>query len=193
MLEEYEGSRAEFMKMLAEQDALPAYIVRANRVAQIWDDLLETCGQTYDEMLDMPRMRLGQLSAILNADWHSISNEFQQPDSANQLKRLAEDWNPQLRMDLPSSTSPRKRRAAIEDLVYSFERFNRRWQDHVEGIGLNEINFQRQQYNDYFLVEKAAALGSDKLAEMGFERLPECRKSDIFRKFPLLFVPLPND
>ena len=73
MLEDFEGSRTEFMKMLAEQDAPPAYIQRAQRVEQIWNELLNQCRQEFAERLEMPRVRLAQLAALIDHNWSTLA------------------------------------------------------------------------------------------------------------------------
>ena len=188
MLEDYEGSQAELMKMLAEQNATPAYILRAQTVEGMWRDLLSECAVHRHELLEMPRLRIGQLSALINGHWQQLS-AFVDAKFAAKLQALHQSWDPQLRMELSPTTSPRKIRNALGDLVTSFERFNIRWTKHVHELSLTEINYQRQQYNDYYLVEKAAALGSDKLAEHGFSRLNPATADDILAVHPLLVLP----
>ena len=177
--------------MLAEQDALPAYIMRANRVASAWQGILSNCFSARNEMLELPRLRLGQLAALVDRKFALLSPFVLEHHAASaQLERMHQEWAPKLRMELHPTNSPRKILAALSDLIASFERFNRRWESYVDGLSFETVNYERQQYNDYFLVEKAAALGSDRLAEMGFERLRMCGRDDVLAHFPRLFVPV---
>lgn len=187
-MSEYEGSRTEFLKMLAEQDSPPAYLMRAERVESVWQGVLDECRKQQYELLEMPRTRLAQLADLITLRFATldcyVGNEM-----AAYLAQLHQAWQPQLRVPLPATNQPSKICRAVKDLKASFLRFNRRWEAHVAKVDLSQVNYERDQYNDYYLVEKAAALGSDRLAEMGFERLAVCTHDDILTEFPTLRVP----
>ncbi len=188
MLEDYEGSQSELMKMLAEQNATPAYILRAQRVEGLWRALLTECEQHRNELLEMPRLRLAQVSAHVDGHWQQLS-AFIDTQSVCRLETLFQRWQPKLRVAIAPTKSPRKIRQALDDLTVSFERFNKRWTKYVGELGLSEINYQRTQYNDYYLVEKSAALGSDKLAEHGFRRLSPVNEQEILAVHGCLPIP----
>ncbi len=188
MTEEYEGSRTEFMKMLAEHDSPPAFVLRAQRVQSVWQNLLSECRKQRAELTDMPRTRLAQLAHLIDHDWPQLT-AYMPNDHAEFLKSLHGQWAPTLRGELLPTTSRRKIQKGIDELKSSFERFNRRWTECVSKTSLDRVNYEREQYNDYYLVEKAAALGSDKMAEMGFERLQLRTHDDILQELPLLLVP----
>jgi len=189
MLEDFEGSRTEFMKMLAEQDAPPAYIQRAQRVEQIWNELLNQCRQEFAERLEMPRVRLAQLAALIDHNWSTLAVYLLDDDAPPYLETLHAEWKPKLRLPLEATTSQRRITASLKDLIRSFERLNSRWESFLSTVDLADVNYERQQYNDYYLVEKAAALGSDKLAEMGFQRLAPATEEDLRQQLPALRVP----
>ncbi len=189
MLEDYEGSRAEFMKMLAEQDGPPAYVLRGQRVEQVWNELLQQCRRDREELLDMPRTRLAQVAALIDQRWSALEAFVANDHAAEYYGGLFAEWQPELRVQLDATTSDRKIRASLRELAKSFERFNTRWEKHVSKVSLSHVNFERDQYNDYYLVEKSAALGSDRIAEMGFERLKPCTHDDIRKEIPALVVP----
>ena len=184
-MEDYEGSRTEFMKMLAEHDSPPAYIVRAQRVEAVWLALLEACRQDREELLELPRMRLAQIAALVDRRWEALAS-YLHNNGADYLRELHQNWQPTLRSQLAPSTAPGRIRRALSDLRASFARCNRRWEQYVANVNLNEVNYERDQYNDYYLVEKSAALGSDRLAEMGFERLSPLVIDDVLAEIPLL-------
>lgn len=186
MLEDYEGSRAEFMKMLAEHGSPPAYLVRAQRVEQVWQTLLNDCRKRQAELLSMPRTRLAQVAELIGHQWEKLAGYVSAPSQAAYLEQLHAEWKPTLRSLVQPTTSQRKIRAALWDLRSSFLRFNRRWENVIAEVDLGQVNYERSEYNDYYLVEKSAALGSDKLAEMGFERLRERTTEDLFAEIPLL-------
>ena len=64
-MDDYEGSRAEFMKMLAEHDGPPAYILRAQRVEQAWESLIRKCQNDQRELLPVAD-RNGNLVGVMN-------------------------------------------------------------------------------------------------------------------------------
>ena len=188
-MDEYEGSRAEFMKMLAEHDGPPAYILRAQRVEQAWESLIRKCQNDQRELLEMPRTRLAQVAALIDHDWTKVDAFVEENEFGPYLRGLHADWHPELRIQIDATTSLRKIRASLRDLANSFSRFNRRWDKRLSEINLEHVNYERREYNNYYLVEKAAALGSDKLAEMGFEPLVECTLDDVRNSVPLLRIP----
>ena len=192
MIEDFEGSRTEFMKMLAEHDAPPAYVLRAQRVEQVCVSLLKHCHTVRHEMLELVATRLGMLAMQIDQHWDVLLTHVQNPEVVPKLEALHEDLQPKVRVPLEPTTSARRIRSALKDLIGSLERFNRRWQKFVDGVDLSTVNYERQQYNDCYLVEKSAALGSDKLAEMGFERLEDCTTVDILAELPCIEVPVLN-
>lgn len=188
MIEDYEGSRNEFLRMLAENDSPPAYVLRAQRVESVWQNLIAEAHKEYAKLQDMPRTRLAQLAHLIDHNWATLT-AYVATEDADALERLHDDWQPKLLGELLPTTSRRQIQRSINDLRSSFERFNRRWQQKVDKLDLEPVNYQREQYNDYYLVEKAAALGSDKLAEMGFQRLELANQADILAEVPLLVIP----
>lgn len=189
MIEDFEGSRTEFMKMLAEHDAPPAYIQRAQRVEQIWNEIVNQFRRDVAEWLEMPRVRLAQLAALIGHDWSSLTTYLLEDDAPKYLEDLHDQWKPTLRLPLEATTSQRRIVSSLKDLIRSFERLNARREAHLGNVDLAEVNYERQQFNDYYLVEKAAALGSDKLAEMGFQRLAPATHDDLRQQVPALRIP----
>ena len=185
MLEDYEGSRTEFMNMLAEQDHPPAYIMRAQRVEDAWQSLLRECRSHRDELLEMPKMRVGKLAQMIDSRWATL-DAFVSASRASYLQQLYEQWQPQLRAPVTFTNSSWKIRSALNEVRTSFERFNRRWEAYVRTVNLTDANYARIEYNNYYVVEKSAALGSDRLAEMGFEPLSPLAHDDILVAIPLL-------
>ena len=189
MLEDFEGSRTEFMKMLAEHDGPPAYVLRAQRVEEAWLNLVRSCEKEKHGLLEMSRTRLAQLGGLLGNRWEAVSCHVRNEGYDEYLSDLFEQWQPKLRLPLEKTDSLRKHRSALKDLGQSFERFNRRWAQFMEKLALDNVNYERSEYNDYYLVEKSAAMGSDRLAEMGFEKLPMCTHADVLEVVPALIEP----
>ncbi len=83
-------------------------------------------------------------------------------------------------------------RTIARDLIVSVERFNqRRWSEHLEGLDLNPINRQVDNYNRYYVLEKECSLGSAKLAARNF--VPKdlhVSLDDLRSELPMLPVPV---
>ena len=189
MLEDYEGSRTEFMKMLAEHDGPPAYVLRAQRVEEAWESLVRRCQKERAELLDMCKTRLAQLGALVDHRWEAVQGLVRNDRYDLYLSQRFDEWQPKLRVPLEATDSLRKIRAAMKELATSFERFNRRWETYLGNLILDHVNHERSEYNNYYLVEKSAALGSDRLAEMGFEPLELCTIDDVIEAVPYLQEP----
>jgi len=189
MLEDFEGSRTEFMKMLAEHDGPPAYVLRAQRVEEAWLNLVRRCEKEKHGMLEMSRTRIAQLGALVGHRWEAVSCHVRNEGYDKYLSELFGQWQPKLRLPLEQTDSLRKHRAALKELAQSFARFNRRWTEFLENVVIDNVNHERSEYNEYYLVEKSAAMGSDRIAEMGFEKLPMCTHADLFEAVPALIEP----
>ena len=189
MLEDYEGSRAEFMKLLAEREEPPAFVQRAQRVEAAWEWLVRQCSRQRHELLEMPRMRLATVAAVIGQQWTSLSCCVGVRDDIDYLRELHEQWQPKLRVQISPASAPRKIHATVRDLCESFKRFNRRWEAQVAEVNLAGVNYERQAYNEFYIVEKAAALGSERLASHGFEPLTDKTAEDLMGELPSLRIP----
>ena len=112
MLEDYEGSRAEFMKLLAEREEPPAFVQRAQRVEAAWDWLVRQCSLQRQELLEMPRMRLATVAAVIGQQWTSLSCCVGVRDDIDYLRELHEQWQPQLRVQIPATPNSRSARSS---------------------------------------------------------------------------------
>jgi hypothetical protein len=77
----------------------------------------------------------------------------------------------------------------LRELVSSLERFNTRWQPYIEQVDCRTINELREGYNRYYVLEKACALRSDRLARIGFEPMAPLTVEELAGQLPLLSVP----
>ena len=84
MIDDFEGSRTEFMELLAAQDELPAYILRAQRVEEVWESLVRRCEQEKRKLLELPRIRLAQVAALVDRKWELLPDQRQLRASAVQ-------------------------------------------------------------------------------------------------------------
>lgn len=193
---EREGSRREFLEVLGEYDT-PAYIQRGFRTEGALRDLMAKCHEKRDSLLEFCQLRVAQLAALIGQDWSIVDEHatISEPidktlgNAGSYLKELDEEWQYELRVDVRRSESANAIRRSIKEVASSFESFNKKWERFLEGLDLSEINRIRQDYNDYYVCEKAAALQSERLAAHGFERLQPLALDDIRNRIPSLSVP----
>jgi len=176
-----------FQQVMAGFDA-PAYIRRARRVEEAWNNLLERCRHKRAHLLEMPRLRLARFFK-LTASWSPIPEDICLPEDLSYLEELHREWKPQLRSVVRPARTASEIHQALADLARSFERFNRRWIEFVIEIDFAHVNELRDGYNRFYVLEKECALFSSRIAREGFVPLPAARLSDILEAFPLLKIP----
>lgn len=188
---EREGSRREFLEVLGEYDT-PAYIQRGFRTEGALRDFMEKCQQQRDSLLEFCRLRVAQLAALIGEQW-SVVDEHATLDSdvtaSSYLSSLHNIWQHELRVEIRRTNSGKAIGRSLREVATSFESFNTKWERWLAGLDFSEINRVRQDYNDYYVCEKAAALQSERLAAHGFENLPPIGVKDVRDKMPLLSVP----
>jgi hypothetical protein len=176
-----------YQQFLAQYDA-PAYVRRARQVQEAFDLLLNRCQRQRDEWLYMSRLRFGTLRELAG-DWAQLRPWLADEDQVSILEHLQALLDPQLRLPVARTLSPRVLRHALYELKDSLEHFNRRWQRFLSTVDLTEVNALREDYNRYFLLEKECALRSPRLARQGFSRLEPLTPGELAALLPLLQVP----
>lgn len=179
-----------FQQVTAQFDA-PAFVRRARSVDDAWQRLVVRCETKRDELLRLPRLRLGVVLATAG-DWSRVGGLLADPAGVHDLQELFTLWQPQLRARVDRANSLRPLAQALAQLCDSFERFNRKWSEFVTGIDLRDINNVRANYNKYYVLEKECSLRSAVLARQGFRALAALSSQDLFAEFPLLIVPRPG-
>jgi hypothetical protein len=185
----FKGNDAEVrlgMQVAAQYDA-PAYIRRARRVEDAYEELLDRCRRQRAEWLFGVRLHLGALRAGAG-DWEGLRPLLADAGQVAALERLhAEAGDPEHPMDGPAG--PRGLRRELRALAHSVERFNRRWRAFVDELDLTEINALRDGYNRYYLLEKECAVGSARLDPRAFRRLGPVTAAEVLDRLPPLPVP----
>ena len=181
--------RREMLQLLSQYDA-PAYARRARGVELAEERLLDRCRQQREEWLDMVRLRLATLYSLAGT-WSALTPWLDE-EQLDQLQEMHTTLKPRLRVPVPATQSARQLRDALEDLIGSLERFNRRWLAFLAGLDVSLINQLREGYNRYYVLEKECALRNSHLARHGFQPLPPLTLEDITKWFPPLFVPRPR-
>jgi hypothetical protein len=174
-------------RFLAQYDA-PAYVRRARRVQDAFEELLGRCNRQREEWLRMVRIRLGLLKARAG-DWSRLAPWLAEDAETETLRRLDAELNPRLRYPVGRTESGRVLRRALGELCDSIERFNQRWREFLPVVDLGPLNALRDGYNRYFLLEKECAVRSLRLARQGFRPLPPVTVDDLTALLPLLPVP----
>jgi hypothetical protein len=180
-----QSSRSEFMKLLAELGEEPAFLVRARAPQIALDSLLNACRAKRDEMLEWPKFHLSVLAEQIGGHWARLGSLLAVAESVTMLEAL----HAHMPRDKPVQPIwPKSDKAALHRFLESAERFNRNWQDYLDGLDLEGVNKPRREFNQYYVLEKACALGSERVAE-GFEPLPMIDRAYLHQRFPLLVVP----
>jgi hypothetical protein len=177
------GIDAEIKELLGLFD-VPAFARRGQDLEYSLARLRLRSRQVRRGMLDMVRLRLRQ--------WASLA-DGPRADSLVFAASIAGLW-PLAEAEPPKwaarTASPRKLRGVARDLIASAERFNRRWLDHLDGLNLDPINRQVDDYNRYYLLEKECSLGSAKLAARHFVPKTHVTLDDLRLELPPLPVPV---
>jgi hypothetical protein len=174
-------------QFLAHYDA-PAYIRRARRVQDLYEQLLARCRAQRDEWLVVLRVELGLLRARAG-DWAALAPWLVDNAQFAVLQQLTELLQPRLRVVVKPTRSARGLRRGLHALVALVERFNRRWLAYLADVDLAEINAERAAYNRYYLLEKECAMRSARLAREGFRRLEPLDMQTLAVALPPLPVP----
>ena len=182
---DFEGSRTEFLKLLAEFGEEPSFIARARAPQIALESLLQACEAKRDEMLKWPKHHLSALANQIGGQWSRLGCLLEVPESARLLETM--------HAMMPESNAARTRRlwsdrAALCRFLESAERFNRNWKTYLDSLDLECVNKPRRDYNEFYVVEKTCAFGNEKVAE-GFQPLEMIEREDLFQRFPLLTLP----
>jgi len=184
---DYEGSRSEFLKLLAKLGEEPAFIERARAPQAALDALLHTCEAKRGEMLKWPRFHLSVLAHQIHHDWSRLSSLFAVPESVAMLEAL----HASMHISSPVQANWfESDSAALRRFWESAERFNRSWRAYIDGLDLEPVNKPRRDFNQFYVLEKACAFGSEGVAE-GFEPLGMIDSVYLYERFPLLMLPSP--
>jgi hypothetical protein len=182
---DYEGSRSELLKLLAEFGEEPAFIARGRAPQIALDALLQACAAKREEMLRWPRFHLAVLAQQVGGDWSRLGPLLAVPGSVDVLAAL----HASMAAKYPAvQTSLASDNAALVRFLESAERFNRHWRAYLDGMDLEAVNKPRRDFNQFYLLEKDCAFGGEKVAE-GFEPLALIDREYFYKRFPSLKIP----
>ena len=184
-----EGSRREFLEFAAQFDT-PAFIKRARRTEEAVAQIIAYCRDRRNVLLEIPAMRLATVGALVAYGWPSLVAYLQDDSAADYLDSLYDEWKPHLRVRIQVTDSPRKIRRALRELATSFENFNRKWELFTRELDLTDVNQAREDYNNYYVWEKACAFDSEEIGRHGFQELPPFTLDAVIKELPYLHVPV---
>jgi hypothetical protein len=182
------GDENHVLRQFLSQYAAPAYVRRARRVEEAYDDLVNRCRRQREENLRLVRSRLAVLGALAG-DWAALRPWLADEGQVEILRALQAALKPPPPADTWRTSSPRLLRRGLRELIDSIVSFDRRWQMALEETDLTEVNALREGYNRYYLLEKECAVRSARLARQGFRRLEPVTLEELAALLPPLPVP----
>ena len=182
---DYEGSRNEFLKLLAEFGEEPAFIARAKAPQVALESLLHHCDAKREEMLEWPYRQLSNMAQHIGGNWLHIAHLLAQPECVDELEAL--------HAQVPSNGSAHSgwfatNKSCLRQYLESAGRFNRRWRVFLAGIEYESVNKPRRDYNRYYPLEKALAFGNERVCD-DFQPLVMIDVEFLECRFPSLPIP----
>jgi hypothetical protein len=182
---DYEGSRGEFLKILAEFGEEPAFIARGLAPQIALDEFVRSCRTQRDEMLEWPKRHYANLYCRVGGDWIRLARNFASDEEIGKLKIL----HGELVSDRPiSSNIFQTNGSALRQFLQSAHKFNKNWTALLNHVSLDPVNKPRQDYNEFYLVEKGCAFDRV-LNENDFVLLKMINRDLLWQTFPLLNLP----
>lgn len=182
---DFEGSRSEFLRILAEMGEEPAFINRSKAPETALKALLKSSEVDYDELLKWPRRHFASFVARVAGDWARVQRWLAGPEEIQHFVTLESLLSPKEQQKLPLFATDR---GLLKQFLDSAIRFNESWLSFANGPGLEHVNQLRDNYNRFYPMEKACAFGNDRVVE-GFEELPLLDSRFLLERFPLLTLP----
>jgi hypothetical protein len=180
--------RDKVVQQVVGQSLGVAFARRGRDVQIAFDALVETCRGRREEWLTFVRLSVGNLFALAGTAT-ALRAILDDATPLQTLEKLRDDLQPCLRAPPNPTSTHRMLRRALAETRDAIERFNRRWRIFVAKLDLSHVNALRERYNRYYLLEKECALGSSRVASIGFQKLPPLQPEDILALMPTLPVP----
>jgi hypothetical protein len=182
---DYEGSRNEFLKLLAEFGEEPAFVARAKTAPLAIESLLHNCSAKREEMMEWPYRRLANLAQCIGGNWQRIAPLFAKPESVAELQALHAHMSFK---GAAYSSWPATKEGSLRQYLDSAKRFNRAWHAYLAGIHYESVNKPLRDYNQYYPLETACAFGNEMLGD-GFQPLAMIDIAFLECRFPYLPIP----
>lgn len=182
---DYDGSRGEFLKILAEFGEEPAFIARGLAPQIALDEFVRSCRTHRDEMLVWPKRHYAELDCRVGGEWIRLERSFASKGEIGKLELLHDE----LSSDRPSSSNVfQTNGSALRQFIQSAHKFNKNWTAFLDNISLDPVNKPRRAYNEFYLIEKGCAF--DRVTnENDFVPLEMIKRNYLWQNFPLLDIP----
>ncbi|MFO0865102.1 MAG: hypothetical protein U0744_10705 [Gemmataceae bacterium] len=178
------GDRRSAQQLIVSYGGM-AFTRRGQRTEQALQLVVERLRLQREEMLDMVRLRLATVVALIGGEWTRLEAFLSAAEIAS-LQHAETELHPRLRAPLDPVQRDRPIRVALGELQESIARFNRRWMEVLVQTDLSDVNRTRDEYNRHYLIEKECAIGSALLAKREFQRLEPLSAKDLQSIVPLL-------
>jgi hypothetical protein len=180
-----EGSRSEFLKLLASFGEEPAFLARARAPETALQQLHAACQSARTELLRWPKFYLAALASQIDGDWPRLGKLLVAPDSVRLLSDLLASMPNAAPAQTPRFTSDH---TALRRFLQSAERFNRKWQAHLDGLNLEPVNQPRREYNQFYAMELDCAFDRQ-ITSADVPHLDMIDARYLHARYPLLRLP----
>jgi hypothetical protein len=185
LMSDYEGSRDEFLRLLAEFGEEPAFLARARAPEIALEALMRDCNAHREQLLEGPRVHLSALATQVSGNWGRLATLLAEPDEAGLLEELHTQLNARKSVRPDWLTTDK---ILLRRFHESAQRFNRSWQNYLHHLDLEPVNQPRREYNEFYVLEKACAFLSERVTDE-FEPLTLIDVAYLLQRFPVLKLP----
>ncbi len=174
--------RSELLKWLSDNGEEPAFVARARAPLFALDSLHALCEAKRTELLDGPRVHWTMLARLTDKQWSRLTSVTGKPDDLQVFETLDAllYTNKPIQPSILDSV-----RSAWRRFVESAERFNSKWDYFLRTVDLEPVNRPRRAYNDYYVLEKSCAVGTE-TALRGFTPLEMIDRAYLEERYPFL-------
>ena len=190
MLNEYEGSRLEFLKILVEQGEEPAFLRRSRIVTEALEQLHRDLRSQRRHLLGGARLKLHVLADRLRCDWSKLGDYLADSSDCIFYEELFKEW--ELASKSPGAAIGswlRPTRFLLSDFHHSVVRLNQLWEQHLDRVDLSEINRMLRNYNEYYPMEKTCAFDCQDIDRLGFMATRPMTREELDQEYPPISLP----
>lgn len=188
---DYEGSRGELVRLLAEQGEEPAFVRRHRRLQESIRGLETHVLELRELELRVAKDLLGILGEKVAENWSKLSKYLVNPAESSVFEMIWSD----LRIADDDRIHPYADQwlwsihRTLRKFSDAVEVFNQRWESKLRCVKLEKVNQLIEQYNEYYPLEKSCAFGIEDIERLGFEPAEPICIGQLVEKFPKLHCP----
>ena len=188
---DYEGSRGELVRLLAEQGEEPAFVRRHRRLQESIRGLETHVLELRELELRVAKDLLFVLGEKVAENWSKLSKYLLTPADFSKFEMLWRDLEiaAEVRIHPYADQWMWSIRRSLIKFSDAVEKFNGGWESKLRGVKLEKINQLIEQYNEYYPLEKSCAFGIEDIESLGFEPAEPIRIEQLAVKFPKLHCP----